>query len=367
MTENSNRENDQWKESPVGQGEHESAGLAAGNEAGDVGKRNGYQVERPGSAGVGQSGDKSKEWKLIEKLVSSVTQEQRRSRRWGIFFKSLTFIYLFLILGVYFGNLQDAASTNSGLHTALVDVHGVIAEGEGASADTLVTGLRRAFDSKGTRGVVLRINSPGGSPVQAGYVYDEIKRLKSLHPDVPVYAVISDLGASGAYYIAAAADYIYADKASLVGSVGVTASGFGFVEVMEKLGVERRLYTAGEHKAFLDPFSPQKQDEVQFWESVLKTTHNQFIEQVKKGRGDKLADDPKLFTGLVWSGEQALELGLVDGLGSPGYVARELIGYEDVVDFTPKPDPFERFTKTLGASISGTAVQLLFQGQFGLR
>ncbi len=178
-----------------------------------------------------------------------------------------------------------------------------------------------------TKGVILRINSPGGSPVQSGYVYDEIRRLRAAKPDIKVYAVITDLGASGAYYIASAADQIYADKASLVGSIGVTAAGFGFVGAMDKLGVDRRTYTSGEHKAFLDPFQPQKADETQFWQGVLDTTHRQFIASVKQGRGDRLKDKdhPELFSGLIWTGEQAVALGLVDGLGSASYVARDVI------------------------------------------
>ncbi len=230
----------------------------------------------------------------------------------------------------------------------------MIADEENASADNIVGSLRAAFKDAGTRGVVLRINSPGGSPVQSGYIYDEIRRLRTEYPQTRVYAVITDLGASGAYYIASAADAIYADKASLVGSIGVTAAGFGFVGAMEKLGIDRRLYTAGEHKAFLDPFSPPRADEAEFWESVLQTTHRQFIDSVRKGRGARLkdAEHPELFSGLVWSGEQALELGLVDGLASSSQVAREVIGEERIVDFTRKDTPLDRFAKKLGAGVA---------------
>ena len=225
--------------------------------------------------------------------------------------------------------------------------------------------MRAAFKDSNTKGVILRINSPGGSPVQSGYVYDEIRRLRGEHPDVKVYAVISDLGASGAYYIASAADQIYADKASLVGSIGVTAASFGFVDTMEKLGVERRVYTSGEHKAFLDPFQPQKPEEAAFWKTVLETTHKQFIDSVKKGRGDRLkdAEHPELFSGLIWSGEQALSLGLIDALGSTSYVAREVIGQEEMVDFTVQESPLDRFTKRLGASVAEhMALWMGFQG-----
>ncbi|WP_250657953.1 S49 family peptidase [Alkalimarinus coralli] len=299
--------------------------------------------------------ESSKEWKIIEKTMLQLSAEQRRSRRWGVFFKLLTFTYLFALLYLFNVSGDGASVTKGGAHTALIDVNGVIAANEDAAADVVVQGLRGAFEDKNTKGIILRINSPGGSPVQSGYIYDEIKRLKALNSDVMVYAVIGDIGASGAYYIAAAADHIYADKASLVGSIGVTAAGFGFVETLDKLGIERRNYTSGAHKGFLDPFSPEKEEEVEFWGKVLKTTHNQFIGKVKEGRGERLKDNPDLFTGLVWSGEQALELGLIDGLGSPGYVAREVIGVENIVDFTPKPDPFEKFTQRLGTSI-GSAI-----------
>lgn len=301
-----------------------------------------------------------KEWKLIEKIVGSMNVEQRRARRWGIFFKLMTFAYLFIALAIFAPSNIDTSGMNAdGKFTALVEVRGVIADGEEASADSIVSGLRNAFDAEGVQAVVLRINSPGGSPVQSGYIYDEIKRLRTLHTEVPVYAVISDLGASGAYYIAAAADKIYADKASLVGSIGVVGSGFGFVDVMKKIGVERRQFTSGEHKAFLDPFTPLDKDEKVFWEGVLATTHNQFIDQVKKGRGDRLVEDDKLFSGLVWTGEQALGLGLIDGLGSASYVARELVGAEEIVNFTLQPTPFESLVGRLGASIGkGVATTL---------
>lgn len=309
----------------------------------------------------------SKEWKLIEKTVSQMGVEQRRARRWGIFFKLLTFVYLFMIFGLMSQNLDDTSLGGSGEYTALVDVRGVIADQEDASADVIATGLRNAFEASGTKAVILRINSPGGSPVQSGYVFDEVKRLRALYPDIPLYAVISDIGASGAYYIAASADEIYADKASLVGSIGVVAGGFGFVDSMEKLGVERRLYTAGQHKGFLDPFSEEREEEVEFWESVLTSTHQQFINKVKEGRGDRLKATDKTFSGLIWNGEQALEMGLIDGLGSTGYVAREVIGVEEIVDFTPKPDPFEQFTESLGIAAGKAMATVMGQGQFSLR
>lgn len=293
-------------------------------------------------------------WKLLEKALLVSVQEQRRARRWGIFFKLLTFIYLLGALVLFSPLLDTAGRATSGSHTALIEVRGTIANEEAASADNLVTALRAAFEDENTKGVILRINSPGGSPVQAGYVYDEIRRLRAEHADIKVYAVIADLGASGAYYIASAADQIYADKSSLVGSIGVTAAGFGFVGTLEKLGMDRRVYTSGEHKAFLDPFQPPKEDEVRFWQQVLDTTHRQFIDAVKAGRGERLKDreHPELFSGLVWSGEQALQLGLVDGLGNSSYVAREVIHEEHVVDFTVRESPFDRFAKKMGASVA---------------
>lgn len=308
--------------------------------------------------GEQKAGDKGgdKEWKLIEKLLLSTQNEQKKARRWGIFFKALLFVYLFGILLLTFRTpLGSEAAQLKGEHTALIEVRGVIAADEDASADHLVTALRNAFDNKQVKGIVLRINSPGGSPVQSGYVYDEIKRLRGLHPDTKVYAVIADIGASGAYYIAAAADEIYADKASLVGSIGVTASGFGLTEAMEKLGIERRLYTSGDHKAFLDPFSPENPDEVAFWQKVLDTTHQQFISKVKEGRGDRLKTEPNMFSGLIWSGEQALDKGLIDGLGSASYVARDVIGAENLVDYSFEESSLDRLAKQLGAS-AGAAI-----------
>ncbi len=296
-----------------------------------------------------------KSWQLLERTLQANVIEHRRTRRWGIFFKLLTFIYLFGALAMFTPLMDMEKSATRGSHyTALIEVRGVIADQEAASADNLIGSLRAAFEDPKVKAVVLRINSPGGSPVQAGYVVDEIRRLRKEHPDTKLYAVISDLGASGAYYIASAADQIYADKASLVGSIGVTAAGYGFVGTMEKLGVERRAYTSGEHKSFLDPFQPQKPDETKFWQGVLDTTHNQFISVVKQGRGDRLKDKehPELFSGLIWSGEQALQLGLIDGLGNASSVARDVVGEKELVDFTVEDSALDRFSKKLGASVA---------------
>ena len=321
------------------------------------------QWKAPSESEPAAGDDKS--WKLLEKTLLAGIQEQRRARRWGIFFKVLTFCYLITVL-ILFSPLVDMerSATSSG-YTALIDVRGVIADKEAASADNIVTSLQAAFADPKVKGVVLRINSPGGSPVQSGYVYDEIRRLRGLHPDIKVYAVISDLGASGAYYIASAADEIYADKASLVGSIGVTAAGFGFVGAMDKLGIQRRAYTSGEHKAFLDPFEPEKPDETKFWQGVLNVTHEQFITSVKQGRGDRLKDKdhPELFSGRVWTGQQALPLGLIDGLGNASSVARDVIGEKELIDFTVQESAFDRFSKKLGASVAEQlAMWMGFQG-----
>jgi len=322
------------------------------------------QWKAPSAAETSVGGDKS--WQLLEKTLLAGIQEQRRARRWGIFFKVLMFCYLIAVL-VLFSPLMDMerSAVGGSSYTALIDVRGPIADKEPASADNLVTSLQAAFADPRVKGVVLRINSPGGSPVQSGYVYDEIRRLRGLHPDTKVYAVISDLGASGAYYIASAADQIYADKASLVGSIGVTAAGFGFVGAMDKLGIQRRAYTSGDHKAFLDPFEPEKPDETKFWQGVLNVTHQQFIDSVKQGRGDRLKDKehPELFSGLVWTGQQALPLGLIDGLGNTSSVARDVIGAKDLVDFTVQESAFDRFSKKLGASVAEQlAMWMGFQG-----
>lgn len=322
----------------------------------------------PSVAGRKSASKDSKEWKLIEKTMGSMLKEQRRSRRWGVFFKLLGFGYLLFVVLMFSSRNEvfDEAMPGKGAHTAFVDIEGMIAANQEANADSIAGALRKAFESRDSVAVMLRINSPGGSPVQSGYVYDEIKRLRAKYPEKKLYSVISDLGASGAYYIAAASDEIWADKASLVGSIGVTAAGFGFTETINKLGIERRKFTSGQHKAFLDPFSPVVEEEKVFWEGVLRTTHDQFIGKVKEGRGDrlKLAKGHKLFSGLIWTGEQSLELGLIDGLGSPGFVARDVIGEEKMVDYTIRPSPFKRFTDRLGVSIGNALARNLGLAEF---
>lgn len=291
------------------------------------------------------------EQSLINGLAKEVLSEQRRNRRWGIFFKILLVLYLSTFLIIYVVNNTETGSFSSDKHTALIEINGVIAANTEARADYIVTGLRKAFKDENTQGVILRINSPGGSPVQAGYINDEIIRLREKHPDIPVYAVISDMCASGGYYIAAAADKIYANKASIVGSIGVIMAGFGFVDTIEKLGIERRLLHAGDNKGFMDPFQPLKSGEATHVQGLLNEIHQQFIDVVKNGRGDRLVDDEKLFSGLIWSGQESIKLGLVDELASASQVARNVIGAEDIVDFTKRENYLDRFAKQMGSAM----------------
>lgn len=287
----------------------------------------------------------------IERLASSALTEQRISRRWGIFFKGLTFTYLLVLLLLAFGILGGEKKSFTA-HTALIDIAGVIQAGGDVNADAVITSLQDAYDNKGTKGIVLRINSPGGSPVQAGIINDEIKRQKKLHPKIPVYAVVEDICASGGYYIAVAADKIYVDKASIVGSIGVLMDGYGFTEVMKKVGVERRLMTAGENKAMLDPFSPVNPKHQVLMQSMLNEIHEQFKTVVRQGRGSRLKETPETFSGLFWSGEQSIKMGLADAEGSASYVAREVIKQEEIVDFTYQDDFASRIAKRIGASAS---------------
>lgn len=289
---------------------------------------------------------------LVEKLATDALAERRKTRRWGIFFKLLTFAYIGGLLFLLLPKDWSETVTTDEDHTALVELEGLIAPGEEASADNVVTGLRDAFEDENTKAVILRINSPGGSPVQSSYMYKEILRLREKYPDIPLYAVVSDICASGGYYVAAAADEIYVNESSLIGSIGVLINGFGFVDAMEELGVERRLLTAGEHKGILDPFSPLDGFDQVHVKDLLNTLHDTFIDAVKSGRGDKLnGSDDVLFSGLFWNGEKGIELGLADAIGSASYVAREVVGAEDLVDFTAKEDPIKRLADRLGASM----------------
>ncbi len=301
------------------------------------------------------------ERELLHKMVMASVVENRRSRRWGIFFKLLTFTYLFLLLVMLlWSDKWDMSQASLKDHTALVEIKGLIAPEAKASADNVVSGLREAFKNNKTKGVILRLNTPGGSPVQSRYINEEIIRLKKKYPKIPLYAVVVDMCASGGYYIAAAADKIYADEGSIVGSIGVLMNGFGFVEAMQSLGIERRLMTAGEHKGIMDPFSPVKDGERAHVQHTLDQLHAQFIEKVKEGRGERLKFDehPEVFSGLFWSGEEAKKIGLIDDFGSSSYVAREIIGVENIVDFTQKQDVWERFAERLGAGAAETMARL---------
>jgi protease IV len=297
------------------------------------------------------------ERETLEKLAMATLVEQRSARRWRIFFR---FAWLALLCGVVWLGLRESRTTNdvSTPHTAVISIQGEIAAGADASAEFVVSAMRAAFEDEGAKAVVLLINSPGGSPVQAGIINDEIKRLRGIY-NKPVYAVVEETCASAAYYIAAGADQIFVDKASIVGSIGVLMDGFGFTGLMEKLGVERRLLTAGENKGFLDPFSPQTEKQRAFALAMLNQIHQQFIAVVKEGRGDRLKETPEMFSGLFWSGQQAIELGLADKLGNLDYVAREVVKAEDIVDYTRKDNVAERLAKRFGAAMGEGAVKAL--------
>ena len=298
----------------------------------------------------------------LKEVALAGIQEQKRARRWSIFFK-IAFVVLGLVslvmLGGLLGNVAQMA--NPGLaamasgkgYASMVSVNGTIMDGESASANNLIPALRKAFEDENSKGVVIRCNSPGGSPVQSNLVFTEIMRLRELHPQKPVFAVAEDVCASGGYYIIAAAQKIFADKSSLVGSIGVRMDSFGFVEIMKKLGVESRQVTAGENKALLDPFKPQQDEDVAYLEKLLENTHSHFIDAVKSGRGDRIDETktPDLFTGLFWSGDQAKDIGLVDGFGSVRSVAREELEAEMLVDYTQQADILERVSKRLGTSL----------------
>lgn len=299
---------------------------------------------------------------VLTSIATEGLKEQKRTRRWGIFFKLLTFVYIFVIIMILNPGMQESASKGT-KHTALVELKGVIAPGSEASADNVVSGLRKAFKNPDTAGIILRINSPGGSPVQSGYIYDEILRLREKYPNIPLYAVISDICASGGYYVASAAEKIYADQASIVGSIGVRMDNFGFVDAMKKLGIERRTLTAGKNKALLDPFAPKDEKVIQHMTGLLNSVHNQFINAVKQGRGNRLKEVDGMFEGLIWTGDQSVEIGLVDALGNTSYVAREIFKAETIVNFTVQPDILERFSKKIGAQISSLLVEKEFSLQ----
>ena len=301
---------------------------------------------------------------MLERLAFDALKEQRAARRWRIFFR-LAWLVLFVVLLGYLFKTDATSSTASSEHTAVVELKGEISSGADASAEYVIAALRTAFEDSGSKAVVLLINSPGGSPVQAGMINDEIMRLKALHSK-PMYAVVEESCASAAYYIAAAADNIYVDKASIVGSIGVLMDGFGFTGAMDKLGVERRLLTAGSNKGMLDPFSPMNEKQKMFAQKMLDQIHVQFIDVVRKGRGDRLKESEDTFSGLFWTGQQAVELGLADGLGSLDSVARDVVGAAEVVDYTRRENVAERLAKRFGTSMGAGVVSSL-QGAFQLR
>ena len=301
------------------------------------------------------------ERQLLEKIAFASLKEQKARRHWGIFFKLATLAYLIAVL-VLVVDWGDPEKLVDGKHTALINVHGTIEATGDASAEKINGALQSAFDDKGTAGVIMRINSPGGSPVQSGIVHDEIRRLRSKHPDIPLYVVVEDLCASGGYYVASAADKIFVDKASIVGSIGVLMDGFGFTGAMDKFGVERRLLTAGTNKGFLDPFSPQDEKQKAHAQILLGEIHRQFIEVVRKGRGTRLKETPEMFSGLMWTGSQSIAMGLADDFGTVDSVARDLIKADTILDYSVKENIAERFAKRLGAEMGQSMAFRLFGG-----
>jgi protease IV len=288
------------------------------------------------------------ERELVTRLATAALKEQRRARLWGIFFKLLAFAYvtLILIMAVDWRGRTDLAGGKK--HTAMVELNGIIAPGAEANADKVMTGLQMAFKDKNTQGVILRINSPGGSPVQSQLIYDEMRRLRKKYPDIPLYAVVEDICASGGYFVAVGADRIYVNKASIVGSIGVLMNGFGFTGLMDKLGVERRLITAGENKGMLDPFSPVDKKDMAHAKELIHDVHEQFISVVREGRGKRLKEGPETFSGLIWTGQKSVDLGLADGIGSLESVARDVVKAEEIVDYTQKEGVAEKLAKRFG-------------------
>lgn len=288
---------------------------------------------------------------VLRDVLLAAVKEQRAKRRWGIFFKLIILIFLLIIISASFSK-NDRLLTTDKNFTAMVDVDGIIGPSRQANADNIVTGIDDAFKASGTKGIILRIDSPGGTPVQASEVYNDIMRQRALHPQIKIYAVCTDICASAAYYMASATDAVYANPSSLVGSIGVLMDGFGFTDTLQKLGIQRRLLTSGDHKGFLDPFSPMKPGDEKIAQTMLDSVHDQFINDVKKGRGDRLKINQDTFSGLAWTGQQALGQGLIDGFGSPGDVARNVIKAKHIEDFTVKPNPFDLFADHIGASFA---------------
>jgi protease-4 len=311
--------------------------------------------------------DNNGQWEreLVTKLATAALKEQRRARLWGIFFKLLTFGYITVILLMAL-DWKDA-EVGGKKHTAMVEVNGLIAPGTDASAEKITTALQAAFKDKNTQGVVVRINSPGGSPVQAQTIYDEMKRLRKKYPDVPLYAVVEDVCASGGYFVAVGADRIYVGQASIVGSIGVLMNGFGFTGLMDKLGIERRLITVGENKGMLDPFSPLDEKDEEHVKKLMGDIHEQFIGVVREGRGKRLKDTPEIFSGLIWTGQRSVDLGLADGFGSLEYVAREVVKAETIRDFTITEGLLDKVAKRFGAAFAGALAETALRYSTGLR
>ena len=307
------------------------------------------------------------ERELVTKLATAALKEQRRARLWGIFFKLLTFAYITFILVWAIDWKGRGDMTGGKKHTAMIEVNGVISSGSDASAERVNAALQAAFKDKNTQGVVVRINSPGGSPVQAQTIYDEMRRLRQKYPDIPLYAVVEDVCASGGYFVAAGADRIYVSKSSIVGSIGVLMNGFGFTGLMDKLGVERRLITAGENKGMLDPFSPLDAKDVKHARQMVDDIHQQFIGVVREGRGKRLKETPDMFSGLIWTGQKSLDLGLADAFGSLEFVAREVIKAEEIVDYTQKESVVEKFAKRFGAGVASALAEAALRSSTGIR
>jgi len=307
------------------------------------------------------------ERELVTKLASAALKEQRRARLWGIFFKLLTFAYItfILLMAVDWKGRADLAGGKK--HTAMVELSGLIAPGSDASAEKITAALQAAFKDKNTQGVIIRINSPGGSPVQSQTIYDEMRRLRKKYPDIPLYAVVEDICASGGYFVAAGADRIYVSKSSVIGSIGVLMNGFGFSGLMEKLGVDRRLITAGENKGMLDPFSPVNDKDVEHARLLVKDIHQQFISVVREGRGKRLKETPDMFSGLIWTGQMSIELGLADGLGSLESVARDVVKAEDIVDYSQKENFAEKVARRFGASVASSLAEYALRASPGIR
>jgi len=313
--------------------------------------------------------DNDGQWEreLVTKLASAALKEQRRARLWGIFFKLLTFAYITFILLMAVDWKGRAELAGGKKHTAMVELSGLIAPGSDASAEKITAALQAAFKDKNTQGVIIRINSPGGSPVQSQTIYDEMRRLRKKYPDIPLYAVVEDICASGGYFVAAGADRIYVSKSSVVGSIGVLMNGFGFSGLMEKLGVDRRLITAGENKGMLDPFSPVNDKDVEHARLLIKDIHQQFIGVVREGRGKRLKETPDMFSGLIWTGQMSIELGLADGLGSLESVARDVVKAEDIVDYSQKENIAEKLVRRFGASVASSLAEYALRASPGIR